>query len=94
MKGKRSAQDNDGYHGANSLWHHGASLETLENVVPDTSCPELVCFVALDPAAPAFFGFSEYLAGVACLTLAATQRMGRYLPVKIDFLRRTPRNGL
>ncbi len=34
------------------------------------SCPEIVCFIALDPAAPAFFGFSEYLAGLALMVIA------------------------
>lgn len=55
-------------------------------------CLAGICFVALDPAAPKFFGFSEYLAALALMVLVWTTTDIRYrfriatAPIPLDRL--------
>lgn len=50
----------------------------MEGKVSIDHCLGLVCFIPLDPSAPKFFGFSEFLASLALMVLAWTIADIRY----------------
>jgi hypothetical protein len=56
-------------------------VKTISTTIPSmvtTTCIHGICFYALDPDSPKFFGFAEYLAAMALLVLAWTIADARY----------------